>query len=152
MVHEHRPDLQLKYILLCKECLKWFISRSDKSCILFKTYHQLGPLRHDTALLLSRYKYLLWANIFYHTICAYTAYMDDMWVFQLCTGHYTSNVWPHKLLQNSKHLKHVLPHCRKTFAQHINYNTRLDSHSPTWSTVCQQDFQCSALVNCSSSL
>jgi len=43
-----RLYLQLKYtyILLCKECLKWFISRSDKSYIFFKTYHKLGPLRH----------------------------------------------------------------------------------------------------------
>ena len=46
MVPEHRPHLQLKYILLCKECLKWFIRRFDKSCIFLKTYHQLGPLRH----------------------------------------------------------------------------------------------------------
>jgi hypothetical protein len=43
-----RLDLQLKYtyILLCKECLKWSISRSDESYIFFKTYHKLGPLRH----------------------------------------------------------------------------------------------------------
>jgi hypothetical protein len=120
---------------------------------IFQNISQTGPTKtYDTVLSLSRYKYLPWANIFYHIICAYTAYMERVWVLQLCTCHSTSNIWPHKLLQNSKHLKHILPHCRITFAKYINYNTVLDSDSSTWSTVCQQNFQCSALVNCSSSL
>jgi len=127
MVPEHGPDLQLKYFLLCKECLKWFISRYDKSCILFKTYHQLGPLRHTIP-----YYHFPGINICYELIFFTTlsVHIQHTWTMcECCIGHYTSNVWPHKLLQNSKHLKHVLPHCHKTFALHINYNTQLDSHS-----------------------
>jgi hypothetical protein len=86
---------------------------------IFQNISQTGPTKtYDTVLPLSRYKYLSRANIFYHIICAYTACMEDVWVLQLCSGHSTSNVWPHKLLQNSKHLRHVLLHCRIIFTKH----------------------------------
>lgn len=152
MVPEHGPDLQLKYILLCKECLKWFINRSDKSCILFKTYHQLGPLRHTIQCY-----HFPGINICYGLIIFTTlsVHIQHTWMMCECCNYALVIIQAMSGPINCSKIANIWSmsyHSHKTLVLHINYNTQLDSHSSTWTTVCQQDFQCSALVNCFSSL
>jgi len=90
MVLEHRLDLQLKDLNFTMQRMPKMVQKQVwQKLLIFQNISPTGPTKtNNTVLPLSRYKYLLWANIFYYIICAYTAYTDDVWVFQLCAGHY----------------------------------------------------------------
>jgi hypothetical protein len=136
----NRLDFQINhsFILLCKECLKW-CTDLKKVAYFSNIYHHLGPLN----LLLSRYKNLSWATIF----PTLSVHMQHTWMMCECCKYGSVIIQAIPGHINCFKTAHTRSKCYHTvfttFSKYINYNTGLICHSSTWSTVCQQDFQCS---------